>query len=146
MHHNSLSSWGTPGLGDITHTWTGLRELFCSGVLTVMLSVSDLPCHLLPVCLFLDLSGVPNEYLDLKEVFNKARATLLPFTSSQVFPLLKVGSSPCLPPKPRLWRNISMIPWQQGSFVLPCPVLGLHFSSWARMTNIYALASTTRTQ
>ena len=67
---------------------------------------------------------VPPEYLDLKAVFSKARATSLPPHDPMTWPsifylvhhLLGAVSIPCLLPKPQLSTNTSVNPAGAGFF------------------------------
>lgn len=91
---------------------------------------------------FTDLSMVPEVYLDLKEVFNKARAMSLPpnhpyscaMSSSlgRHHPRVVCNPSPVLRGRP--WMNTSRGHYPPGSSTLPLLLLGLDYSLWKRRT------------
>ncbi len=101
------SFWVFPGSRGITHTWTGIQDVFLGEVLRVTHIVSYL---LFPMSL--PLSGVPAAYLDLNEVFSKARShprlltdhTTAPSTSSLGLHLLRATFTRCLLRRWKPWK------------------------------------------
>lgn len=91
-----------------------------------------------------DLSNVPVEYLDLKEVFSKSRAASLPPHRPYDCAIeLLPGESPpkgklysLSVPERGLWRDTSLILWHLDSFVLPLLQRGRGSSLWERRTDL----------
>ncbi|KAI3358252.1 hypothetical protein L3Q82_003250 [Scortum barcoo] len=96
-----------------------------------------------------DLTGVPTEYLDFREVFNKAKATSLPphrpydcaiETSSPAPHLPEAACTPCRLLKERPWRPTSMTLWQLASSGPHHHQQGQDFSLWRRKIRLFVPA------
>ncbi|KAI3365729.1 hypothetical protein L3Q82_000694 [Scortum barcoo] len=96
-----------------------------------------------------DLTGVPTEYLDFREVFNKTKATSLPphrpydcaiETSSPAPHLPEAACTPCRLLKERPWRPTSMTLWQLASSGPHHHQQGQDFSLWRRKIRLFVPA------
>ncbi|KAK9513191.1 hypothetical protein VZT92_026747 [Zoarces viviparus] len=72
------SFWDSPGCVDIIHTSTGLQVLFGQACHLVCLKQAAVPQSVALSKSTPDLTGVPAEYWDFREVFNKSKALSLP--------------------------------------------------------------------